>query len=288
METIIFLLLIIIIWVILKLNKKIKFWTEKIIQRPLNYYLLIGLLIIGFLLNLDNSNRFGCIIGVEPIFELKNILFSTISITFVLLSFFAKKKTIKLMFISLELLFWILKLFLFKGGYAVGIIGTADIYISIYDFTTLILRLFIINSLLNMNINQVYVLICTIIIMFIKIYIYPLPYSFYVEKREFHEESENTKNYLTNGEWIENKNIIRKIKIIFNTNSAILYNLQNNDSLFFNQIYWSKEVVFLESLENSNLEFCNFEFQENGKDTLNVNFTYKDENYKTQMIRKQQ
>ena len=283
---ILFLILIIIIWLISKSNDKIRFWKEKIIRQPFNYYLLTGLLIAGFFFRLDYSDRFGCIIFAEPVFELKNILFSTISITLVLLSFFPEKRTIKLTFISLELLFWIAKLFLFKGGYVTGIAGTADLEISLFDTATLALRLFIINSLLKTNVNQIYVLICTIIIMLIKIHIFPVPYASYVKERTWKMESENTKNFLTSGEWIENKDTTERIRIVFFPEKVVLYNFQNNDSLPFHDVYWFKGEVFLESWENAKHDLCVFEFQENGKDTLNVNFKYNDEDYKTKMTRK--
>ena len=284
-----FLILVVIIWVISNkfLNEKVKFWKEKIIQQPFNYYLLIGLLIVGFIFRLDYSDRYGCIYGGESIFELKNILFSAISITLVLLSFFSKKRTIKLTFISLELLFWVSKLFSFKGGYVVDLLGTADPYISLFDTTTLALRLFIINSLLKTNINQIYILIFTIITMSIKIYIFPLPYSFYVEDRKFQMESDNIKNFLTKGEWIENKDTTEKVRVVFFPEKVIIYNLHNKDSLSFKDIIeWTKKSVFLESWTGFEHNICAFEFQENGKDTLNVTFKYNDEEYKTQMIRK--
>ena len=258
----------------------------KIIQQPFNYYLLIGLLIIGFFFRLDYSDRFGCIRFEEPVFETKNILFSVTSMILVLLSFFSKKRTIKLTFISLELLFWTAKLFLFKGGYVVNILGTADLYISLYDTATLALRLFIIVSLLEMNIKHVYIFIFTTIIMSIKIYFFPLPYSFYIQERKFWSESENTKNFLTKGKWVENINATEKIRVVFFHENAVIYNLQNKDRLSFNVTYWTKEFIHLYSLGDSITEFCIFEFQVNGEDTLNVNFIYNDEDYKTQMIRK--
>ena len=88
-----FLILIFVIWLISKKSERVRYWKEKIIQQPFNYYLLTGLLIIGFFFRLDYSDRFGCIIGEEPVFEAKNILFSVTSMILVLLSFFSKKKS---------------------------------------------------------------------------------------------------------------------------------------------------------------------------------------------------
>ena len=272
-----FLVLIAIVWFVSKNGEKIRFWKEKIIQQPFNYYLLIGLIIIGSFFGLYYTDRYGCIVTWEP-FAIKNILFSVISLTLILLSYFSKKRTIKRAFILSELLFWILTLFLYKGGYVVGFIGTADPYISFYDTATLALRLIILNSLLRTNINQVYLLICTIIIMSLKIYVFPLPYSFYVEEREYYIESEKVKNYLTKGEWIENKDIAEKMRIVFFPYRAFFYNFQGQDYLSFNVNYGAKDHVFL--------DFWFLEFYEKGKDTININFRYKDGEYKTQMIRK--
>jgi len=287
---IVFLVLIVAIWFVSKKNEKIRFWKEKVIQQPFNYYLLIGLLIIGSFLGLYYTDRYGCIVTWEP-FEIKNILFSAISLTLLLLSFFSKKRTIKRAFLLSELLFWILTLFLFKGGYVVGFIGTADPYISFYDTVTLALRLIILNSLLRTNINRVYLLICTIVIMSLKIYVFPIPYSFYVEERKYQIERENTINFLTLGEWIEIEDMTNKIRMNFLPENVVIYNLRGNDTLYFNHIYWGKQSVFLESWENSKHNFCTFEFKKNGNDTLTVNFryrneNYKEENYKTQMTRK--
>jgi hypothetical protein len=283
---IIFLVLVAIIWIVSKKSEKIRFWKEKLIQQPFNYYLLIGLLVIGFIFRLDYSDRFGCIVFTEPIFEFKNILFSAISITLVLLSLFFQKRKVKLTLIFCELLFWIFKLSFFKGGYVVNYLGTADPIISLFDTTTLALRLFIINTLLKTSTNQVYILICTLIVMSMKIYFFPLPHSFYVAERKYQLESENTKNFLTKGEWIEIKDTTEKIRIVFLPESVIIYNLQNKDSLFFNNISWQIKRVFLEFWGNSKHDDCIFEYQENGKDTLNVYFRYNDEDYETQMTRK--
>lgn len=283
---IIFLVLVAIIWLVSKKSEKVRFWKEKLIQQPFNYYLLISLLVIGFFSRLDYSDRFGCIVFAEPIFEFKNILFSTISIILVLLSLLIKKREVKLTLIFCELLFWIFKLSFFKGGYVVGVLGTADPIISLFDTTTLALRLIIINSLLKTSINQIYILICTLIVMSMKIHFFPLPHSFYVDQRKFELESKNTKNFLTKGEWVEIKDTTEKIRMFFFPERAVIYNLQDEDSLVFNNVLWQIERVFLDSWENSEHDHCIFEYQENGKDTLNVYFRYKDEDYETKMIRK--
>ena len=288
---IIFLIFIVTIWLISKKSEKVRFWKEKIIQQPLNYYLLLGLLVVGFIFRLDYTDRFGCIRFAEPIFELRNILFSATSITLVLLSFFSKKRTSKLTFISLELLFWVSKLFLFKGGYSVGIVFTPDPIISLYDTTTLALRFFIINSLLKTSIRKRYILICTIIIMSIKIFVFPLPYSFIVARRSAQIVRENTEIFLR-GKWIENRDTPEKIKIIFlPPENAIIYNFKNRESLFFDDVWFGRELVILSNWRGER-HFYVFEFQKSGKDTINVSFrldaVHGEVYHKTQMIRKRQ
>ena len=280
-----FLILILIIWLISKKSEKVRFWIEKITQQPLNYYLLLGLLVVGFIFRLDYTIRAGCLIHDGSVFELRNILFSSISITLVLLSLFSKKRTIKLIFISLELLFWVTKLFLFKGGYSVGIANMADPIISLYDTATLALRFFIINSLLKTNIRKPYILICTIIIISIKI-IFPTPYSRIVADRRAQIASEITQNFLR-GKWIENRDTADKIKIIFlpPEGGAVIYNFRNQDSLIFYGIWFGRDLVMLDSWKKIYI----FEFQKSGKDTINVNFRLGFDGeiyYSTQMIRK--
>ena len=265
-----FLVIITVVWLISKKSNKIFFLKNKIIQQPFNYYLLIVLLIIGFIFRLDYTNQFGCIVTSEPVFELKNILYSSISIVLALLSFIVEKRTHKLLFMLYDTLFWIVKLFLYKGGYAVGITGEAGFMVSLYDTTVLALRFFIIKSILKVHFNQVYILIFTMIIMTVKIYIFPLPYSFYIEEREFTIDSERMRYFLTRFEWIEISDTSEKVRIAFNNNSAIAYNLyENKDSVLFVRVYWFKDEVHLES---ESFEYMNFEFYEEGKDTINVKF----------------
>ena len=219
---IIFIILFIIILLASQSNKKMRFWLNKIIDQPYNYYILLGLLIIGFSLRFDYTERLGCIIGWEPFYDIKNILFSTISITFILLSLLSKQRNRKLIFISVELLSWIFKFFLFKGGYAVGIWGSDDLLISFYDTTSLALRLLIIRSLLKDKIRWIYCILGALIIICIKIYIFPLPYSFHINEKKSQEQKEKTSRFLQ-GKWIENSPI-KPLQIIIYSNHAVLYN----------------------------------------------------------------
>ncbi|MCC5918636.1 MAG: hypothetical protein JJU02_15040 [Cryomorphaceae bacterium] len=151
---ILFTILILIVYFASKRIDWISIWSHKIVMQPYNYLALLGLLILGFFAQLDYTDSWGCVIREEAIFSLKNILFSTISIIFILISFLFKPRNLKITFIVIELAFWIFKLFYFKGGYVVAIGGTPDPIISFYDTTTLALRLFILEELLNFKVKR--------------------------------------------------------------------------------------------------------------------------------------
>jgi len=170
---ILFTLLILIIFFTAKRVVWISDWYKRIITQPYNYYALLGLLVFGFFTNLDYNDRWGCIVGGESIFDTKNILFSSISIILVASSFIIKSRILKLSFVLIEFVFWIAKLFYFKGGYVVSIAAAPDPIVSFYDSTALALRLFIITGLLKANIKIIYILICTLIIMAIKVFGFP-------------------------------------------------------------------------------------------------------------------
>ena len=81
---ILFTIFILIIFFTAKRVDLISDWYKKIITEPYNYYALLTLLVIGFFGHLDYTDRWGCIVGGESIFDTKNILFSSISVTLIL------------------------------------------------------------------------------------------------------------------------------------------------------------------------------------------------------------
>ena len=162
---ILFTILILIIFFSAKRVERIADWYKKTITEPYNYYSLLILLVIGFFGHLDYTDRWGCVIGGESIFDIKNILFSSISVTLILSSFLLRPRILKISIALIELAFWIFKLFYFKGGYVVSIAAVPDPIISFYDSLTLALRLFIITGLMRTNIKTIYILVCTLTIM---------------------------------------------------------------------------------------------------------------------------
>lgn len=108
-------------------------------------------IIFGFLVRLDYSNAWGCIIRLEPIFEAKNILFSTISFSLIFWAFKTESAKLKKKLLGIELVYWIAKLIIFKGGYVVSIVGEPSVTIVIYDLVAIMARLFILSQILRIS-----------------------------------------------------------------------------------------------------------------------------------------
>lgn len=238
---ILFTILILIIFFSAKRVERIADWYKKTITEPYNYYSLLILLVIGFFGHLDYTDRWGCVIGGESIFDIKNILFSSISVTLILSSFLLRPRILKISIALIELAFWIFKLFYFKGGYVVSIAAVPDPIISFYDSLTLALRLFIITGLMRTNIKTIYILVCTLTIMAIKVFGFPTQMSMLVEEKKSLERAQFTKEKLI-GEWTgfyeydstilnETIQLIDSATLRFDTNKVTLLDFRNIDSI---------------------------------------------------------
>jgi hypothetical protein len=271
-------------------------WYKKIISYPYNYLFLLGLLVFGFFARLDYTDRWGCIIVGEPIFEFKNIVFSAVSISLILLSYLSKNKTLKLSFVIAELLFWTFKLFYYKGGYVVSIAAAPDPIISFFDTTTLSLRLFIIFGLLRPEIKIRFVLITTLIIMAIKVFLFPTQLIMQVEEKESLKRSEQTKQKLL-GNWIgtyeydstymsKTTHIVDSTLIEFKTNSITLYNFKNIDSIQFNMEFQYEYGGFLSSdIKDDWNNYYDFWIRKITIDSLDIILTQSLEDYNLKLIK---
>ncbi len=168
-----FTIFLVVIFIAIKQNAQVSEWYNRITTHPYNYILLICLLIIGFFAQLDYTERWGCVVGLEPIFGIKNILSTSISISLVIISFLSRNRKLKLILMLIELNYWIFKLIYFKGGYVTSIVAVPDSTISFYDSLALTLRLFIINGLLRQGFKTIYIVGSVLIIMAIKVFIFP-------------------------------------------------------------------------------------------------------------------
>lgn len=107
-------------------------------------FLLLMWTLFGLFSGLEQTNAWGCVISpLDTIFS-KNVLLSGICIGFLFLAYQSKSPGWQLVIGIGECLFWVAKLFLFKGGYVVGFAGSADFAVLVYDTLSLYARVFII------------------------------------------------------------------------------------------------------------------------------------------------
>jgi len=294
---ILFTILVLIIFFSAKRFDWISDLYKRIISQPYNYYILLALLVIGFFGKLDYTDRWGCFVGGESIFDAKNILFSSISVTLILTSFLLKPKILKISLVIIELGFWILKLFYFKGGYVVSIAAASDPIISFYDSLTLALRLFIITGLLRTNIKTIYILICTLTIMAIKVFGFPTQLSMITEEKKSLERAGLTKEKLI-GEWIgvyehdstylhETILLIDSATIKFDSNRVTLFDFRDIDSIQlymdFNSEFWG----FIHEKKKDDWEnYYDFWIRSISADSLQITLTKSLTDYRFKMKRK--
>jgi hypothetical protein len=112
------------------------------------YATLILWTLLGFVFVLDNSMAWGCLSGTEQTFSFENIVYSGLSVLFITIGFFSSDQK-GLLILFGELIYWIVKLMAAKGGYAIGLGGTPDEIIVMFDSVALTLRLLLIRSRIN-------------------------------------------------------------------------------------------------------------------------------------------
>jgi hypothetical protein len=101
--------------------------------------------LFGFIFVLDNSMAWGCLIGIDETFSFENIIYSGLSVLFITIGFFSPDRKGLIILLG-ELLYWTIKLMTAKGGYAIGLGGTPDEVIVMFDSVALTLRLLLIQS----------------------------------------------------------------------------------------------------------------------------------------------
>lgn len=145
-------------------------FIKKTNQVQFFYLLLIAWTIVGFSFWWDNNMQHGCIIYYDGIFSIDNIFFTTTSITLLTIGLLFQTKGERLWFFLFELLFWLIKLFYVKGGYAVGLAGAPMFSVLFFDMVALCLRLMLLNASLQFRFSNNYILIPLVIIFYIKLY----------------------------------------------------------------------------------------------------------------------
>jgi hypothetical protein len=230
-----------------------------------DYKLLIKILviwlIIGFFFNLDYSNRWGCIIGREPIFGKLNVIFSSTSIFLTIIASVRTKKSIKLCIHLMELCFWTGKLMIYKGGYATGIAGIPSTEIVFYDFIAIILRLLVIRSLWT-NMKTSIVLLLTLMIISTKIFAFQTQKTILWEHEESLERAKMTLKKMQ-GDWTGIKTFEKSFSdtILRNSDSIIeendLITMIENDKVIKERKIEQNETVRINLKSNQISINCN-------------------------------
>jgi len=162
---------------------------------------LIGWIIFGFLARLDYSDRWGCIVQFEPIFEPINILFSTISFGLVFWAFKTNNKALKKILCLTELMYWVAKLLVFKGGYSVGFIGGVEDTILFYDLIAFFLRLFVLGEIINLSRIQLLKTSTIVLLVFgIKSEVFPTQISIIYEEYQSKKRAKEIRKEMI-GKW---------------------------------------------------------------------------------------
>ncbi len=138
-------------------------------QNQITFIALLVWIVFGFFTQLDYNQDWGCIGGSGYIFSNSNMFYSGIALALVNTGFFAQHKHFKIIVLAVELLFWLHKLFLVKGGYVVGFGGVPSSDVVLFDMMALFLRILLIKQLFKLPINALFVSIVSFIIMAIKI-----------------------------------------------------------------------------------------------------------------------
>jgi len=137
------------------------------------YILLITWTVFGFIATLDYTQQWGCISSHEPVFSIENIIYSGTALGLLSFGALIPKRQIGIVILVVELLFWLYKLFLVKGGYAVGFGGMPSINVLGFDTIALTLRLVLLKQVSRLPMRTIWILILVFFIMVIKVLFFP-------------------------------------------------------------------------------------------------------------------
>ena len=104
----------------------------------------------GWILSLDYTDRWGVMLFPDAPWHLNNLLFCGSSMLLVFMAY-KSKQPIRNLLILIELVFWIVKLLVIKGEYALGFDSHPNPAILGYDFVALSLRLFVLWRLFGLK-----------------------------------------------------------------------------------------------------------------------------------------
>lgn len=137
---------------------------------------LIGMVIIGSILGIENSQAFGCVVGLDML-TFSNLFWMLFSVVILYLAMKSRDVQTTKFLILVELVVWILKLFFYKGGYITGFAGGPDDLIMLYDFMAISLRGWILLKLaFRLNFSWLVSVLGAASVVAIKVYFFALPF----------------------------------------------------------------------------------------------------------------
>ena len=137
---------------------------------------LLGIIVIGSIVGIENSQALGCVTGLEMI-SLGNLIFLTISSMLIIRAIQTSDSKILYKLLILETIIWIAKYLFYKGGYATGFGGTGNPTNVIYDFIAIGLRLWILLSISNhQKLKLITAISVSIFFVVLKIYVFAFPW----------------------------------------------------------------------------------------------------------------
>lgn len=165
-------------------------FTHKIKNPTTTFWILIGWSVFGFFTNLDYTDQWGCSIVDESIFSELNIFYSGLSLFLLLVGFLIPFRQIRYIILIGELIFWIYKLMIIKGGYSVGFGGVPSLSVLMFDMVALTLRLFLIKQIIGFKFNSFYLLIPAFVIISVKNNYFPTQQKIVDEFEDYPKEIE--------------------------------------------------------------------------------------------------
>lgn len=156
---------------------------------------------LGLLSGLEQTTNWGCVFPPLDLYTSKNSLLSGISMGLLFLAFQTKNVGWQLFIGIAECLFWVGKLFLFKGGYAVGMTASADLFVLGYDTLSLYARLFAIGLGVQKQGFSLWKIAAAVqVIMAVKLTFFAIPATIVYEHRWDMEKAEETHRFML-GDW---------------------------------------------------------------------------------------
>jgi hypothetical protein len=137
---------------------------------------LLGMVIVGSILGIENSQAWGCVYGLEML-SIGNLIFLTISTLLLFKAFKSDSHRTVLLLVIIETAIWIIKYIFYKGGYVTGFGGTPNEINVLYDFIAIGTRIFLFLDIAT-HIRQKLLLaiLLSIFIVALKINLFALPW----------------------------------------------------------------------------------------------------------------